>query len=149
MSLRISTKGRYGTKALLDLAMCYGKGPVHVRDLAKSQRVSERYLEQVLILLKVAGLVRSIRGAHGGFILARPPSEISLAEIIGAMEGSVSLVECVDHPEVCTRSAACVSRDVWGEVKKAVTDVLESVTLRDLVERQKEKQPAEPVMYYL
>ncbi|HEY48495.1 MAG TPA: Rrf2 family transcriptional regulator [Dehalococcoidia bacterium] len=132
MSLRISTKGRYGTKALLDLAVCYGKGPVHVRNLAKSQRISERYLEQVLILLKVAGLVRSIRGAHGGFILARPPSEISLAEIIGAMEGSVSLVECVDHPGVCPHSARCVTRDMWVSMKNSLVGVLEAITLQDL-----------------
>lgn len=91
-----------------------------VRLLARSQQISERYLEQLLILLKVAGLVRSIRGTHGGFTLAKPPSQIRLSEIIQVMEGSISPVECVEHAEVCSYAAQCETRNIWVNMKRAM-----------------------------
>ena len=138
--MKISTKGRYGARAMLDLALHYGEGPILAKDMARRQEISERYLEHLLLSLKVAGMVRSSRGARGGFTLARPPAQIRLSEIIRTMEGSVAPVACVDDPEAYSRVAFCAVHDVWVEVKEAVTRVLEPITLQDLAERQRRKQ---------
>jgi Rrf2 family protein len=138
--MKLSTKGRYGMRAMLDLALHYGQGAILVRDIAKRQEVSERYLEHLLISLKAAGMVRSTRGTHGGFSLTMPPSKIRLDEIVQALEGSLAPVDCVDDPGVCTRSQSCVTRDVWTEMKDAMVGVLSSRTLQDLAERQTEKE---------
>lgn len=140
--MKLSTKGRYATRAMLDLALHVGEGPILVRDIARRQEISERYLEQILTPLRVAGLVRVVRGARGGFTLARPPSEIRLSDIIQVMEGSTAPVECVDDPGVCSRSDSCTTRGVWAEVKTAIDKLLESTTLQDLVERQKVEERA-------
>ncbi len=138
--MKLSTKGQYATRAMLDLALHFGEGPILVKDISRREEISERYLEQLLTPLKLAGLIRSIRGAHGGFTLAKPPSEISLIEIIHIMEGSTAPVECVDDAQICSRSEFCVTREVWAEMKKATDTVLESVTLQDLLQRQKETE---------
>jgi len=137
--MKLSTKGRYATRAMLDLALRFGQGPILVKDISRREEISERYLEQILTPLKIAGLVRVIRGARGGFTLARLPSEIRLIEIIQIMEGSTAPVECVDDARICSRSDLCITREVWAEMKKAIDTVLESTTLQDLLERQKEK----------
>ena len=140
--MKISTRGRYGSMAMLDLALHYGRGPVLVKDISRRQNISGRYLENLLIVLKAAGMVRSSRGAHGGFTLARPPSGIRLSEIICAMEGPVALVGCVAAPDAYPRVRFCAVHDVWYEVGRAVNNVLESITLQELAERQVEKQEA-------
>lgn len=137
--MRFSTRGRYGTMAMLDLAIHYGEGLILVKDIARRQHISERYLEHLLILLKVAGIVRSTRGTGGGFSLARPPSQIRLSEIIQATEGSMAPTDCVDDPEAYPQIALCAVYDVWLEVKTAINSVLESTTLQDLLERQRQK----------
>lgn len=137
--MKISTKGRYGTMAMLDLALHYGEGPTLVKDIARRQHISERYLEHLLILLKVAGMVRSARGTRGGFTLARTPSQISLSEIIRVTEGSMAPTECVDDPKAYPRAALCAVYDVWVEMKTAINSILESTTLQDLLERQRQK----------
>ena len=147
--MKLSTKGRYATRALLDLALQQVEGPTTLKDIAHRQQISLRYLEHLITPLIAAGIVRSIRGPKGGVFLARAPGEIRLSDVIQLLEGSVTPVECVDNPEICSRSASCVSRDIWGELKKAVTGVLESITLQELVERQRKKQPPEQAMYYL
>jgi Rrf2 family protein len=147
--MRLSTRGRYGTRALLELALHQGETPVLLRDIAERQRISLPYLEHLITPLIAAGMVRSIRGARGGVLLARVPEEIKLSEVIQVLEGSVAPVECVNNPEICSRSASCVTRDVWGELKKVMTGVLESTTLQDLVERHQRKGQPEEVMYYI
>jgi Rrf2 family cysteine metabolism transcriptional repressor len=137
--MKISTKGRYGTMAMLDLALHYGEGPILAKDIARRQYISEQYLEHLLIALKVAGMVRSTRGTRGGFTLAKPPSQIRLSEIIQVTEGSMSPAECVDDPEAYPRVALCVIHDVWAEVKAAINTILESTTLQDLLERQRQR----------
>ena len=134
--MKLSTKGRYATRAMLDLALHSGEGPILIKDIARRQEISELYLKQLFIPLKTAALVRAIRGAHGGFTLARPPSQIKLIEIVQSVEGSTAPVECVDDAGICRRSDLCVTRGVWAEVKKAMDKVLESTTLQDMVERQ-------------
>ena len=137
--MKLSTKGRYAARAMLDLAQHFGQGPILVKDISRREEISERYLEQILTPLKIAGLVRVIRGARGGFTLARLPSEIRLIEIIQIMEGSTAPVECVDDAQICSRSDLCITREVWAEMKKAIDTVLESTTLQDLLERQKKR----------
>ncbi len=137
--MAFSTKGRYGTMAMLDLAIHYGEGPILAKDIAKRQHISQRYLEHLLISLKLAGMVRSTRGTHGGFSLAKPPSQIRLDEIIRVTEGSMAPAECVDNPEAYPRVAICAVYDVWSELKTAINSVLESINLQDLLERQRQK----------
>ena len=147
--MRLSTKGQYGTRALLELALHCGEGPVQLKDIALRQDISLHYLEHLITPLITAGLVRSIRGARGGVLLARPPQEIKLSEVIQLLEVSIAPVECVSDPKRCSRSDLCVTRDVWSELKKAIDGVLESTTLQDLVERQKKKERPEEAMYYI
>ena len=145
--MRLSTKGRYGARAMLDLALNSGKGPVLLRDIAKRQEVSEKYLEHSITTLRKAGLVRSIRGARGGYMLAKSPSQIRLSEIMEVLEGSMAPVECVDDPQVCQRAQLCVTRDIWAKMKEAIDNILESITLQDMVERQNRKKNSKAIVY--
>ncbi|MBI2832729.1 MAG: RrF2 family transcriptional regulator [Chloroflexi bacterium] len=147
--MKLSTRGRYGTRLLLDLAMHGGPDPVPLKDIARRQEISLRYLEHLIVFLISAGIVRSTRGPKGGVALARPASEIKLDEVIQILEGSIAPVDCVDDASVCDRSELCVTRDVWTELKKAMGRVLESITLQDLVERQRAKDQSEKAMYYI
>lgn len=137
--MRISTKGRYGARLMLELALYYGKGPVLLKDIAKREEMSEGYLEHLLPPLKAAGLVNSSRGAHGGYTLAKTPSEITLREVVQALEGPLSPAECVNTPNVCQRVQSCVTRDIWKKLGEKISQTLESVTLKDMVEMQKNK----------
>ena len=147
--MKLSTRGRYGTRALLELALHHGEGPIPLKDVAQSQQISLHYLEHLITPLVVAGIVLSIRGSRGGVSLAKPPEAIRLSEIIQLLEGSITPAECVDNPEICNRSKLCVTRDIWSELKKVMNGVLESTTLQDLVERQKRKEQPEEVMYHI
>jgi Rrf2 family protein len=147
--MKISTKGRYGTRALLDVALHQDDSPVQLKVIAQRQQISLHYLEHIVAPLIAAGLLRSTRGAYGGVSLGKPPQEIVLSEVIQVLEGSITPVECVDDPNVCSRADICATRDVWTDVKKAMAGVLESVTLQDLVERQKDKQKLASAMYYI
>ena len=124
---------------MLDLALHFGEGPILVKDISERQRISRGYLEQLFIPLRSAGLVKSTRGASGGFTLARPPSEIWLTEIMQVTEGSTAPVPCVDEPELCTQSNECTTREVWVEMKRACDSLLDSITLQDLVERHRKR----------
>ena len=147
--MKLSTRGRYGTRALLELALHHREGPVPLKDIAQSQQISLQYLEHLITPLVTAGIIRSTRGARGGVWLAKSPQEIKLSEVIGLLEGSLALVECVSDPKYCPRSDFCVARDIWGELNRAMNGVLESTTLQDLVERHKKKQQSEQTMYYV
>ena len=147
--MKLSTRGRYGTRALLELALHYGEGPIPLKDVAQRQQISLQYLEHLISPLVKAEIIRSARGLRGGVWLAKPPQEIKLSEIIQLLEGSIAPVECVNDPKYCTHSDLCVTRDIWGELKKAMDGVLESTTLQDMVERQKRKERPKEVMYYI
>jgi Rrf2 family protein len=137
--MKLSTKGRYALRAMLDLAQHYDKGLIMVKDVAKRQGVSERYLEHLFLSLKKAGLVNSIRGARGGFILSRPPVEITLNDIVRVSEGSLALVDCAADAGSCPRSSTCATRDIWLELQSVLENKLGSLTLQDLVKRQQVK----------
>lgn len=147
--MKLSTRGRYATRALLDLALHQGEEPVLLKDIAQRQQISLKYLDHLITPLIAGGVVRTIRGPKGGVSLARPPEEIRLSEIIRLVEGSIVPVACVDDPTICSRSELCVSRDIWSELKGAINSVFESKTLQDLVERQKMKERPEKLMYYI
>ncbi len=147
--MKLSTRGRYGTRALLELASHQEEGPVPLKDIAQRQQISLQYLGHLITPLIAGGLVRSTRGARGGVSLGRPAEEIKLSEVIQLLEGSIAPVECVNNPEACDRSELCVTRDVWSEIEKAMSGILESTTLQDLVERQKSKQGSREKMYYI
>lgn len=147
--MKISTRGQYGARALVDLALRYGEGSVLLKDIARRQGISVRYLQHLLTPLIKAGIVKSVRGAHGGVALAKSPDQVRLGEAIQLLEGSISPVECVDDPATCSRYGECVTRDVWADLKKAMTNVLDSTTLEDLAERQRKKERSEQPMYYI
>jgi len=147
--MKISTRARYGTRALLDLALHSGDRPVPLKDIAQRQQISLTYLEHLVTPLIAAGIVRSKRGSGGGISLTRPPQEIRLSEIIHLLEGSMAPVECINDPNFCPRSDLCFTRDVWGELEKAINNVLESITLQDLVEGQKRKEKTQEAMYHI
>lgn len=134
--MRLSTKGRYGSRLMLELALNYGKGAVLLKDIARRQEISEGYLEHIVPPLKVAGLIKSTRGAHGGYMLAKNPSEINLKDVVGTLEGSLYPVECVDNPDICHRVPSCVTRDIWQKLGDNISQTLESITLNDMVQSQ-------------
>lgn len=137
--MKISTKGCYGLRALVDLAQHQGEGPVLMRAIAERQGLSRKYLHALLTSLRAAGMVRSMRGSGGGYVLARPPSDLPVLEILQALEGSLDVAPCVGHPGVCQRSSACAGHDVWTELSRALASWLQGLTLADLVARQAEK----------
>lgn len=147
--MKLSTRGQYATRALLDLALHQGKGPVPLKDIARRQEISLQYLAHLMTPLTANGTVSTTRGPKGGVLLAKTPEEIKLSEVIQLVEGSIAPAECVNNPEVCHRSELCVTRDIWNELKKAMVGVLEATTLGDLVERQRKKERSEALMYYI
>jgi len=138
--MKLSTKGRYGLRLMLELALHSEEGPVLLRDIAQRQEISEKYLWQLIAKLKKAGLVNSLRGASKGYALARTPSEITLKDIISVLEGDICLVDCVNNPNSCKRAQTCVSREVWKEVNDNLLGTLASFTLKEIAERQKFKK---------
>ena len=147
--MKVSTKGRYGLRALLDLALHQDEGLVPLKDIARRQEFSLSYLEHLVAPLIAAGLVKSTRGARGGVLLLKPPSEVKLSEVVQILEGSIALVDCVNNPALCHRAGSCVTRDIWIEMKRAMSRVLDSTTLQDLVERQEKRRQTETGMYYI
>jgi Rrf2 family iron-sulfur cluster assembly transcriptional regulator len=135
--MKLSTRSRYGTRLMLDMAQHYNEGPIHLGDIAKRQDVSVKYLEQIIIPLKRAHYIESVRGPKGGHILTKPPAEITVGEIVALLEEGTSLVECCDDTSVCERADICPTRLLWKEASEAVFDRLEAITLADLAERAK------------
>ncbi len=135
LKLKLSTRSRYGTRMLLDMAQHYNQGPVQLGDIAKRQNISVKYLEQIIIPLKKAHYVESVRGPKGGHMLSKPPEQISVGEIVALLEEGSSLVDCVEHAELCERSSSCPTRLIWQEASQAMFEKLEGITLADVVER--------------
>ncbi len=147
--MKLSTRARYGTRALLDLALHQSEEVVQLKDIAQRQQISLQYLEHLVTPLITAGMVRSVRGPRGGVSLAKLPNQILLSEVIQLLEGSTAPVECVENPKLCPRSELCVTRDIWDEMKKAMNGILESTTLQNLIERQERKKAPKEAMYYI
>jgi Rrf2 family protein len=137
--MKLSTRARYGVRLMVALAFNYDKGPVFLKDVAKGENISEKYLSLIIIPLRRTGLVNSIRGAHGGYLLAKDPSQITMKEIIDVLEGDCSLVDCVRNPSTCPRVPICASHDIWEIIGGKISETLNSVTLDMLVKMNQEK----------
>ncbi len=141
--IRLSTKGRYGTRLMLNLARHYnnnGKKAIILKNVSDEEKISIRYLEQIIIPLKIHKLVKSIRGAGGGYILARNPEEIHLSEILHALEGACCLVECVDDEDYCDRVPFCATYEIWKKASRMLKDYFNSISLADLVNIAEDKE---------
>ena len=137
--MRLSIRACYGYIMMLELALLYNKGPIHLKDISKSQDISFKYLQQLTIPLRVAGLVKSSSGAYGGYFLACPPDQIRLSQVINTMEGSLSLVDCIDHPDICDRYNHCIPVDIWAKRSRKLFETLDSIALQGMVKRHKQK----------
>lgn len=137
--MKLSTRARYGVRLMAVLAHNYGKGPVFLKDVAKGENISEKYLSLIIIPLRRTGLVNSIRGAHGGYKLAKDPSQITMKEIMDVLEGDCSLVDCVRNPSTCPRVPICASHDIWAIIGEKISETLNSFSLDTLVKMNQEK----------
>lgn len=138
--MKISTRGRYGIRLMLALALNYNNGTIPLKTIAKDQGISEKYLEQIINPLTKSGLVKSFRGAQGGYMLTNPPEATTVGEILRVLEGSLSPVDCVDHPN-CANSDHCVSLSIWKKMKVALDEVVDNITLADMAAEYAEKIP--------
>jgi len=145
--MKVSMKSDYSLRAVLDLASHSGEGPVQSADIAARQGIPEPYLEQLLTILRKAGLVKSVRGPQGGHLLARPPEQISVGEVIVAMEGSVAPMRCVEATDACSLSSTCAQRELWKEVNEATQKILDSTTIGSLLDREASR--LRKTMYYI
>jgi Rrf2 family iron-sulfur cluster assembly transcriptional regulator len=135
--MKLSTRSRYGTRMMLDLAQRYNKGPVQIGQIAKRQDISVKYLEQLVIPLKKANFIKSVRGPKGGHMLAKGPREITVGQVVEVLEGDMNLSVCLGDAEVCERSEDCLIRDTWEEATKAMFDKLNSITLAKIIKSKK------------
>ena len=149
--MKLSTKGRYGLKAMVDLAIHSQDKHIALRHIAERQDISEHYLEQLIAVLRKSVLVKSVRGAQGGYSLALAPDEITVGDILRALEGSLAPVACVDEnvTEECSEWDFCVTRVVWKEISDKVNEVVDSITLSDLLEEYNKKNSGKEYMYYI
>lgn len=143
--MKISTKGRYGIRLMLYLALNYENGRISLKEISKKQDISEKYLEQIINPLTKADLVTSYRGAQGGYSLSLNPSEITVGAILRILEGSLSPVSCIDNHN-CDRENICVSLSLWTKIKEAIDNVVDNITLQDLVNEYKEKNIIEYII---
>ncbi len=137
--MKISTKGRYALRLMLDLATYSTDGPVCLKDVAKRQQISDKYLEQIIAILNRAGYVKSIRGAQGGYLLKKEPEEYTAGMILRLTEGDLAPVSCVGaEKEECGRKSGCVTTRIWQRISDAVNEVVDNITLADMLAWQKE-----------
>ena len=137
--MKLSTRTRYGVRLMVALALNYGQSPIFLKDIAKGENISEKYLSLIIIPLRRIGLVNSIRGAYGGYRLAKEPSQITMKEIVDVLEGDCSLVDCVKNPSTCPRVSTCASHDIWVIIGGKISETLSSITLDMLVKMNQEK----------
>jgi len=133
--MKLSTRSRYGTRLMIQLAKNYGKGPLQIGDISEREGISVKYLEQLIIPLKKAKLIKSVRGPKGGHSLTKSPQRITIGEIVRAVEGNTELVDCITRPQVCERSNSCPTRDVWKSATQAMYKELDKTTLWHLAKR--------------
>lgn len=138
--MKLSTRTRYAVRAIIELAQHESNQPLQLKIIAQRQEISVKYLEQLMAVLRSAGFVRSVRGSKGGYMLAKAPNQIRMNEVLRRLEGTVATVECVENENTCSRSADCAARYLWIQVEHAIEQVLESMTLQDLVVKANEQK---------
>lgn len=132
--IKVSTKTSYGLRLMINLALNFKERPTIIKNVAEKENISPRYLEQIVIPLKNSGLVRSIRGAKGGYVLTKDPSQITLFEVMRVLEGSWAFVECTENPDFCSKRDACPAFVIWDKAYRALNAVFEGFTLKDCVD---------------
>jgi Rrf2 family protein len=132
--LRLSTRGRYGIHAMYDLAVSFEGGPQPLKAIAERQSVPEAYLEQLMAPLRRDGLVKSVRGAQGGYLLSRPPAEITIGQVLRTLEGDLAIIECLTEDDFCDRADGCPTRKVWKQVRDGLNSIVDGITLQDMLE---------------
>jgi len=138
--MKLSTRTRYAVRAIIELAQHNSNLPLQLKIIAQRQDISVKYLEQLMAVLRSAGFVRSVRGSKGGYILAKAPNQIKMNEVLHRLEGAVSTVDCVEDESSCSRSADCAARYLWIQVEQAIEQVLEAMSLQDLVDKANEEK---------
>lgn len=139
--MRVSTKGDYGIRALIELSHHFGEvRPTQSGEIAARQKIPESYLEQLLTTLRRAGFIRSVRGPQGGHALVRAPAELRITEVIEALEGSIMPIDCLEASSNCTKAGGCAQREMWQAVRTAILSVLDNTTIADLAERERAAQ---------
>jgi len=132
--MKVSTKGRYGLRIVMDMAMHSNGKPRLIRDIATSQGLSEKYVANLVVKLKAKGILKSILGVHGGYVLNKDIKNITLLEIFEAMEGKMSIVKCVECPKSCKQSKTCQARTIWSGINNQISDIFASKTVSDIME---------------
>jgi Rrf2 family transcriptional regulator, cysteine metabolism repressor len=133
--MKVSTKGRYGLRTLMDIAIHQHNGPVTLKDVSARQDISAKYAWNIMTALKNAGIVRGTRGNKGGYLLVPDPSDVTLLDVVQILEGPVELVECATEPHTCANADTCVAQSVWQEVSRSIRESLKSITLADILRR--------------
>lgn len=149
--MKLSTKGRYGLKAMFELALHYGEGPIPLKNIAESQDISENYLEQLIAVLRRNGLATSVRGAQGGYMLNESPNNITVGDIIRALEGDIAPSDCIldENLNKCFKEEFCVTKNVWIKIRDSINDVIDSITLKDMVDDFEKINEEKEYMYYI
>jgi Rrf2 family transcriptional regulator, cysteine metabolism repressor len=149
MAVEISTAVRYGARAMAHLASADPDRVTSVREVCQQQQISVKYMERILQTLKTAGLVEAVRGRQGGYVLAKPADCITLLDLYKSLEGSLTLTDCVDNPDLCPMHEVCPTRDTWVEVKEAIHHVLKRTTIQELAERRERRNAPPSLMYHI
>jgi Rrf2 family cysteine metabolism transcriptional repressor len=131
--VKLSTRGRYGIHAMYDLACYHQSEPQSIKAIAERQHIPEAYLEQLIAVLRRNGLVSSVRGAQGGYLLARRPGEITVGEVLRVLEGDLALVDCLVEEDVCNKACSCPTRLVWQKLRNGINEILDGITLQDML----------------
>ena len=135
--MKLSTKCRYGIRAIIEIAENYGKGPVKRKTIVKNQNIPDSYLENILILLRNKGIISTIRGANGGYILNNAPQEVDLLEVVNALEGTLSPVICLENNSFCDKFEECSIVGVWKELRQIQEDFLHGISIQSLIDKEK------------
>ena len=146
--MKISTKGRYGLRILMDLALHQSEKPRLIRDIAKSQQISEKYISRLVIALRKAGMIRSVRGVNGGFHIAMKPEDITLLAVIEVMEGPISIVDCVNAPKKCAMHENCAPREIWCKLNDDIRDLMRQTTLADILTAYRKQNAQDGIFDY-
>lgn len=149
--MKLSTKGRYGLQAMFELALHYGEGPVPLKSIAESQGISDHYLEQLIAVLKKNGLVTSVRGAQGGYLLTNTPDKITVGDVIRILEGDISPADCTSENQAkkCLKEDSCVTKIVWIKIRDSINSVIDSITLQNMVDDHIRMNKDKGYMYYI
>ena len=147
--MKLSTRSRYGLRAMMVLAMSQSEDPMMTKEIAERQNLPATYLEQLMLTLRKSGLVNATRGAKGGYVLSRNSTQMTLAQIVEALEGPLDIADCADVPNCCQSPDACALKEIFNSANKALFDIFNSVTLAELAERQSNQEQQASGMYFI